>query len=240
MVQSVGHGRRDVESHDEGAVVLCFEHLKQKLSGRLLLELEAGADGGAGVNHDADAQRKIDLLVKGVDLFRRLLVVEQGEVVLGQVGDVVSVLVGDREDEVDFVDADMKGRRAGVRIRPGPGNWRRGGPSSRLSGRLRRRLSCRLSCRIGRAGCRRGLLGKYNGRVERDRQGKRGKTPEPRRGGRLRRGKLCVHHFHSNNRRASCLAAGIDLSGTFVSRPRVRLWRKSEGRGLNLRRTRGG
>ena len=35
----------------------------------------------------------------------RLLVVEQREVVLLQVGDIVAVLVGDREDEVDFVDA---------------------------------------------------------------------------------------------------------------------------------------
>ena len=38
----------------------------------------------------------------------RLLVVEQRKVALLQVGDVVAVLVSDREDEVDFVDAEMK------------------------------------------------------------------------------------------------------------------------------------
>ncbi len=51
---------------------------------------------------------KIDLLAERGDFFRGLLVVEKSEVVLLQVGDVVAVLIGDREDEIDFVDAEME------------------------------------------------------------------------------------------------------------------------------------
>ena len=101
----LGHGGRHVESHDKGAVAAGLENLQQKLGGRLLLELKAGANRGAGVDDDAHAQRQIDLLVEGVDLGRRLLVVEQGKVALLQVGNVVPMLVGDGEDEVDLIDA---------------------------------------------------------------------------------------------------------------------------------------
>jgi len=66
----------------------------------LLLELKARADGGAGVDDDADAQRQIDLLVKRVDVRGRLLVVKQGKVALLQVGNVMPMLVSDGEDEV--------------------------------------------------------------------------------------------------------------------------------------------
>ena len=105
-----GHGRGNVESHDKGAVALGFQYLEQKLSCRLLLELKTGADGGAGVDDDAYAQGQIDLLVERGDLRGRLLVVEQREVALLQIGDVVAVLVSHREDQVDLVDAELEGR----------------------------------------------------------------------------------------------------------------------------------
>ncbi len=54
--------------------------------------------------------------MKGVHTLRRLLVIEQGEVVLSQVGDIVAVFVGDGKDEADFVDADPEERRACVGI----------------------------------------------------------------------------------------------------------------------------
>ena len=125
-VQSCVDGGRDVEAHHEGAVLAGLENLQQKLGGRLLLKLKAGANGGAGVNDDADAQRQIDLLVKGIDSRRRLLVVEQGKVAQLEIGDVMAVLVSHREDEVDLVDAQADGgRRSGRtgRERPGAGCW---------------------------------------------------------------------------------------------------------------------
>ncbi len=67
----LGHGGRDVEAHHKGAVALrALSIVKQKLGRRLLLKLEARADGGAGVDDDAHAQRQIDLLVERVDAFR--------------------------------------------------------------------------------------------------------------------------------------------------------------------------
>ena len=48
---------------------------------------------------------------KELTLSGALLVVEQGKIVQLEIGDVVAVLVGDGEDEVDFVDAQPDGGR---------------------------------------------------------------------------------------------------------------------------------
>jgi hypothetical protein len=105
--------------------LLGLENLEQELGGRLLLELKARADRGAGVDDDAHAHGQIDLLVKGVHPGRRLLVVEQGKVALLQVGNVVPVLVSHREDEVDLVDAEVnhggRSHRLALRRLPGCG-----------------------------------------------------------------------------------------------------------------------
>ncbi len=90
--------------HHEGAIAFCLEDLQQKFGRRLLLELEARADRGAGVDDDSHAQPQIDLLVEGVHFGRSLLVVEQGKVTLLEVGNIVAVLVGNGEDQVDLVD----------------------------------------------------------------------------------------------------------------------------------------
>src|SRR5277367_6829475 len=97
----VGH---NIEAHDEAFVGPGLDDLKKKLDSRLLLELEARPDGGAGVDHDADAQGQIRLPGKAVDAFRGLLVIEEREVALLEVRDEVPVAVGNRKDEIDFVD----------------------------------------------------------------------------------------------------------------------------------------
>ena len=51
----------DVEAFDEGAVV-AVQDLQEELDGRVLLELEALADGAGGIEHDADTQGQIGLL----------------------------------------------------------------------------------------------------------------------------------------------------------------------------------
>src|SRR5580698_2443174 len=67
-IEIVGPVLRDrggyIEAHDEGSIAFGLEDREQELRGRLLLKLKARADGGTGVNDDADAQGKIDLLAK--------------------------------------------------------------------------------------------------------------------------------------------------------------------------------
>ena len=59
----------------------------------------------------------------------RLLVVEQREVALLEIGNVVAVLVSDGEDQVDFVDAESEGRAdVLVLLRRAAGCW----PARRL------------------------------------------------------------------------------------------------------------
>ena len=116
----------DVEAFDEGAVVE-VKDLEEELDGGVLLELEALADGAAGVEHDADAQGEIGLLGEAEDGEWRTAVVEEAEVLTLEAGDELALLVGDGEDEIDFVDLDAdglgglvligRGRRAGLLVR---------------------------------------------------------------------------------------------------------------------------
>ena len=90
--------------------------------------------------------------MKSVHTLRRLLVIEQGEVVLSQVGNIVTVLVIDRKDEANFVDADVEDWRARIGIRPWARRRLRSGRSGSRSscrcGRLTGRLTGWLSCRL--------------------------------------------------------------------------------------------
>ena len=104
----------DVEAFDEGAVV-AVKDLEEELDGGVLLELEALADGAGGVEHDADAEGQIGLLLEVEDGDRRTPVVEEAEVLALEAGDEVALLVGDGEDEIDFVDLDFDGRRWAAR-----------------------------------------------------------------------------------------------------------------------------
>src|SRR6185312_190490 len=106
--EALGNVGRDVETFDEGAVV-DVENLEEELDGGVLLELEALADGTGGVEHDADAQGKVGLLGEAEDGFGRTAVVEEAEVLTLEAGDETAFLVGDGEDEIDFVDLDLGG-----------------------------------------------------------------------------------------------------------------------------------
>ena len=116
----------DVEALDEGAVV-AVEDLQEKLDGGILLELEALADRAGGVEHDADAQGEIGLLLEAEDGDGRAAIVEQAEVLALEAGDELTLLVGDGEDEIDFVDLNdfsvsAVGREVGLGlIGPGAG-----------------------------------------------------------------------------------------------------------------------
>ena len=99
----------DVEAFDEGAVV-DVEDLEEELDGGVLLELEALADGARRVEHDADAEGEIGLLGEAEDSFGRTAIVEEAEVLALEAGDEAALLVGDGEDEIDFVDLDLDGR----------------------------------------------------------------------------------------------------------------------------------
>ena len=63
---------------------------------------------GDVVDEDAEAQGKLGLLGEAVDLGRRAMIVEQGEVAFLEVLDELPLAVGDREDEIDFVDVDIE------------------------------------------------------------------------------------------------------------------------------------
>ncbi len=99
----------DVEALDEGAVVE-VEDLEEELDGGVLLELEALADGAGGVEHDADAQGQIGLLSETEDGERA-----DGRRRAGRSSRCLrpvmklTLLVGDGEDEIDFVGLDLDG-----------------------------------------------------------------------------------------------------------------------------------
>ncbi len=97
--------------------LLAFRIWSRNSDGRLLLKLKAGMNRGAGVDDNANAQGQIDLLVEGVDPFRRFLVVEQCEIVQLQVGNVMAVLVSHREDEIDLIHGRLQRGHAHIRSR---------------------------------------------------------------------------------------------------------------------------
>jgi hypothetical protein len=99
----------DVKAFDEGAVA-AMQYLTQVRNGRLLLELEALADGAGGVQHDTDAEREIGLLGEAEYRDRRTAVVKQAEVLAFEVGDEAALFVGDGEYEVYFVGLNFDSR----------------------------------------------------------------------------------------------------------------------------------
>ena len=106
--EGLGDVGLDVKAFDEGAVV-AMEDLEEELDGGVLLELEALADGGAGVEHNADTERKIRLLLKAKDGDGGMAVVEEAEVLALEAGDEMAFFVGNGEDEIDFVGLNFDG-----------------------------------------------------------------------------------------------------------------------------------
>src|SRR5579864_3288189 len=80
-----------------------MNRLIEKLDGGLLLKFEAVAYGIAGIDQQADLQRKVRLCVKAANFLGWFAVVEHLEVALLQIGNTSPVLVGHREDYVHFV-----------------------------------------------------------------------------------------------------------------------------------------
>ena len=74
-----------------------MQNLQQETDGGVLLEVEAAADGAAGVKHDADTQRQVRLLIEVQDGFRRSSVVKQTEAGLVKPSDEVALFVRDGE-----------------------------------------------------------------------------------------------------------------------------------------------
>ena len=95
--------RSDVKTHDKRLIVVRTNGLVQKLDGRFLFELEAVAHGVAGVDEQADLQRQIGFGVEAANFLRRLVVVDDTEIALLEIGDAAAVLVGHGEHDVDFV-----------------------------------------------------------------------------------------------------------------------------------------
>ena len=129
----------DVETLDEGAIV-DVEDLQEKLDGGVLLELKALADGARGVEHDADAEGKIGLLLEAKHGDRRTAIIEKPEVFALEASDELTLLVGDGEDEIHFVDTDNDVGSAGGRY------------VGLLGRRLGRALGCRQSWCLGLGG----------------------------------------------------------------------------------------
>src|SRR6516162_191729 len=94
-----------IKGDDEGFVVAGSQDFLEKNAGGLLLGLEAGSHRGADVEDDADAQGQRALLLEEMNGGRRLMVVENGEILAGQLVLEVSVGVGNGEAQIDFVNA---------------------------------------------------------------------------------------------------------------------------------------
>src|SRR5271167_3223410 len=105
----------EVKANDKSLVVLRPNCLFQKLDSRFLLEFKSTSHRFAGVDQQADLQRQIRLTAEAEDLFGRLLIVENLEIVFRQVLDVVALLISDGEDQVDFVRRRAQGENRFIR-----------------------------------------------------------------------------------------------------------------------------
>ena len=77
----------------------------QKSDGSVLLKLKAPSHRTAGVNQQSHLQRKIGLLGKIHNLLRRLVIIQEAEVILAQITHELAMLVHRDEQNVNFIDA---------------------------------------------------------------------------------------------------------------------------------------
>jgi hypothetical protein len=106
-----------VKADDESFVEAGTDRVLQEADGGILLELKTAVNRSAHVDEQAQVKRKIGFATKVYDRLRRLVIVENREIVLIQVADKFSMLVGSDEKHVDFVDAFADGEhRARLRI----------------------------------------------------------------------------------------------------------------------------
>ncbi len=140
-----------IEAHDEGVILLRVDRLVKKFDSGFLLELEAVAHRVAGIDEQSDLQRQIGFRVEAANFLWRLIVVDDAEVSLLQIGDAATMLVGDGEHDIDLVRLGNNGGDGIVALSRRIGGllilyrWRAAG------GRRRRRwLRLRCGCRRGR------------------------------------------------------------------------------------------
>ena len=100
---------RSVEADDHHPVLPRPHHAVDELDRRFLLELEALANAVAGVDQDRQAQRQVAFRRELLD-YLRLLVLDDFEIILGQVGDEAALLVRHGEQHVDARDVHQDAR----------------------------------------------------------------------------------------------------------------------------------
>ncbi len=115
---------------DEKGFIFGAQNAAEKSGSRLLLQGKNVLLAAAGVEQDPQGQGLIVLGSEVLDLLRGL-VFQDGEVVLGEVGNQRAVLVMDGEVKADQVDVDLEGGyrllgRPDLGLRPGPGRGVRG------------------------------------------------------------------------------------------------------------------
>jgi len=120
----VGEILRDLGSHiktdHERPVVSRPHRLIEKLDRRFLLKFETVTYRVAGIDQQSHLQRQVGLIVEAAYLRRRLAVINHVEIVLLQILDVAAVLIGDRENHIDFIDRNANGG-GGILFRRWPG-----------------------------------------------------------------------------------------------------------------------
>ena len=79
-----------------------------KAGSRLLFEVETAVHRAADVHQQAEVQRKIGLAAEIQNRLRRLVIVENAEIVLIQIAYKLAVLVGRDKEDVHFIHAGVQ------------------------------------------------------------------------------------------------------------------------------------
>jgi hypothetical protein len=98
-----------VESDDEGAVVAGTDDVLQKSGGGFFFKSKAALHRAAHVHEQPEFDGQVGLAAEVEDRLHRLVVVENGEIVLVQIADELAVAIGRDEKHVDFIDAFLDG-----------------------------------------------------------------------------------------------------------------------------------
>ena len=93
----------------------------QKSGGGFFFKSKAALHRAAHVHEQAEFDGQVGLGVEVEDGLHRLVVVENGEIVLVQIADELAVAIGRDEEHVDFIDAALDGKNRLVRLVAGGG-----------------------------------------------------------------------------------------------------------------------
>ncbi len=98
-----------VEPNDEGAVVAGTNDVLQKSGGGFFFKSEAALHGAAHVHEQTQFDGQVGFAAEVEDRLYRLVIVENGEIVLVQIADEFAVTIGGDEKHVHFIDALLDG-----------------------------------------------------------------------------------------------------------------------------------